>query len=158
MMQERATDFRLDSTLRDACEEDIKDTCGWREVRHCINSPAAASPCLAQTLPCWAVSCACIGPSILPPVAHKSVVENRSRLQDLGDDESQIVSCLQDFRDTLWSKQCREEVHKVMARASEDIRFNQMLADDCYNDRAKFCSNTQQVSCTCHPAFEQASE
>ena len=32
MMQERATDFRLDSSLRDACEEDIMYTCGWDDV------------------------------------------------------------------------------------------------------------------------------
>ena len=33
VMQERATDFRLDSSLRDACEEDIMYTCGWDDVR-----------------------------------------------------------------------------------------------------------------------------
>ena len=32
MMQERSTDFRLDSTLREACQEDIMLTCGWDEV------------------------------------------------------------------------------------------------------------------------------
>ncbi|KAL0026108.1 hypothetical protein WJX79_000228 [Trebouxia sp. C0005] len=96
VMQERATDFRLDSSLRDACEEDIMYTCGW--------------------------------------------------VDDLGDSKGQIVSCLQDFRDTLMSMQCREQVHQVMARASEDMRFNQMLADACFNDREQFCSTTQQGS------------
>ena len=33
MMKERATDFRLDSSLRGACEEDIMFTCGWDDVR-----------------------------------------------------------------------------------------------------------------------------
>lgn len=55
------------------------------------------------------------------------------------------MSCLQDSRDMLMNMQCREQVHKVMARASEDIRFNQMLADACFNDREQFCSTTQQV-------------
>ena len=32
MMQERSTDFRLDSTLREACKEDIMLTCGWDEA------------------------------------------------------------------------------------------------------------------------------
>ena len=32
MMKERATDFRLDSSLRDACEDDIMYTCGWDDV------------------------------------------------------------------------------------------------------------------------------
>ena len=38
MMQERATDFRLDSSLRDACEEDIMYTCGWDDVRPCADA------------------------------------------------------------------------------------------------------------------------
>lgn len=67
-------------------------------------------------------------------------------LQELDESEGQIVSCLQDSRDMLMNMQCREQVHKVMARASEDIRFNQMLADACFNDREQFCSTTQQVS------------
>ena len=67
-------------------------------------------------------------------------------LQELDESEGQIVSCLQDSRDMLMNMQCQEQVHKVMARASEDIRFNQMLADACFNDREQFCSTTQQVS------------
>ena len=67
-------------------------------------------------------------------------------LQELDESEGQIVSCLQDSRDMLMNMQCREQVHKVMARASEDIRFNQILADACFNDREQFCSTTQQVN------------
>ena len=67
-------------------------------------------------------------------------------LQELDESEGQIVSCLQDSRDMLMNMQCRDQVHKVMARASEDIRFNQMLADACFNDREQFCSTTQQVN------------
>ena len=32
MMKERATEFRLDRSLRDACEDDIMYTCGWDDV------------------------------------------------------------------------------------------------------------------------------
>lgn len=67
-------------------------------------------------------------------------------VQELDESEGQIVSCLQDSRDMLMEPQCRDQVHKAMARASEDIRFNQMLADACLNDREQFCSGTQQVS------------
>lgn len=38
VMQERATDFRLDSSLRDACEEDIMYTCGWDDVCPCAHA------------------------------------------------------------------------------------------------------------------------
>ena len=33
MMQDRAADFRLDSSLRDACASDIEETCGYAKVR-----------------------------------------------------------------------------------------------------------------------------
>lgn len=84
-------------------------------------------------------------------------------VQELDESEGQIVSCLQDSRDMLMNMQCRDQVHKMMARASEDIRFNQMLADACFNDREQFCSTTQQVrftrcySCACSPAKLQLS-
>lgn len=44
MMAERATDVRLDSSLRSACEEDIMRTCGWQEVCPPASSPATAEP------------------------------------------------------------------------------------------------------------------
>ena len=74
-------------------------------------------------------------------------------MQELDEMEGQIAACLQDSRDMLMNSQCKDEVHQVMVRASEDIRFNQMLADACLNDRDKFCSNTQQVD-RLEPAVE----
>ena len=38
MMAERATDVRLDSNLRSACEEDIMNICGWDDVSASIFS------------------------------------------------------------------------------------------------------------------------
>ena len=78
-------------------------------------------------------------------------------LQELDEMEGQIAACLQDSRDMLMNSQCKDEVHRVMVRASEDIRFNQMLADTCLNDRDKFCSTTQQVG-SCKPAVEVLAE
>lgn len=40
MMQERSTDFRLDSILREACKEDIMLTCGWDDVRQTSRNAA----------------------------------------------------------------------------------------------------------------------
>lgn len=55
------------------------------------------------------------------------------------------MACLQDHRNTLIEGKCREEVHKAIARASEDIRFNQMLSEHCLHDRELHCNTTQQV-------------
>ena len=84
--------------------------------------------------------------------AASSVLGNRQvlislllLLQEVEESGGEIVACLQDSRNSLMDAQCRDEVHLVMARASEDIRFNQMLADACLHDREVFCSSTQQV-------------
>ena len=55
------------------------------------------------------------------------------------------MACLQDSRKLLVDSKCKDEVHKVMARASEDIRFNQMLSEACLTDREVHCNTTQQV-------------
>ena len=62
-------------------------------------------------------------------------------------EEGQIISCLQDSQPRLMNLECRDQVHKVMVRGSEDIRFNQLLADACLSDREQFCGTTQQVQC-----------
>ena len=63
--------------------------------------------------------------------------------------DATVILCLQDFHEELASQQCRDEVHKVTKRASEDIRFDDSLADACYDDRARFCEGIQPVG---HPA------
>jgi golgi apparatus protein 1 len=59
--------------------------------------------------------------------------------------DASVVTCLQDFKDELTSDKCREEVHKVMKRASEDIRFDASLAEACYEDRQHLCAGVIQV-------------
>lgn len=64
--------------------------------------------------------------------------------------EGSVIACLQDFRNMLMETKCQEQVHKMMALASEDIRFNQILSDACLSDRERFCKDTQQVTnCVC---------
>ena len=64
--------------------------------------------------------------------------------------EGSVIACLQDFRNMLMETKCQEQVHKMMALASEDIRFNQILSDACLSDRERFCKDTQQVAyCVC---------
>ncbi len=46
MMEHRATDFRLDSNLRELCADDIETLCGLERVRSCLQRA-----CLSFT--CW---------------------------------------------------------------------------------------------------------
>lgn len=74
-----------------------------------------------------------------------SIVMQES-LDSVTGNDAPVILCLQDFREELASQQCRDEVHKVTKRASEDIRFDESLADACYDDRARFCEGIQPVS------------
>ena len=67
-----------------------------------------------------------------------------------------VIGCLQDFREELHGDACKAQVKKLTERASQDIRFDEPLADACYEDRARLCSGVQPVcvgwmSCQCIP-------
>ena len=40
---------------------------------------------------------------------------------------------------------CAHQVHRKMARASRDIRFDDVLANACQEDRKQYCSDVQPV-------------
>eukprot|EP00884_Botryococcus_braunii_P009910 jgi/Botrbrau1/18920/Bobra.177_2s0074.1 len=50
------------------------------------------------------------------------------------------VFCLANFKDELTSEKCKEEVHKFMMRAFENIRFNFLMSESCYPDRQRLCA------------------
>ena len=92
-------DFRLDVALRDACESDLKNTCG-------------------------------------------------TTLEEMDNDEKvklQSLNCLQQYKGELKSDKCKAEVHRRMQRAARDVRFDEVLANACYDDRTKFCNDVQPV-------------
>lgn len=60
--------------------------------------------------------------------------------------DARVIQCLQDLKDELQQPQCKEEVHTLGKRASQDIRFDEPLADACYEDRARLCEGVQPVS------------
>lgn len=93
-------DFRLDVALRDACESDLKNTCG----------------------------------------TSLEEMDNSDSVKQTG------LNCLQQYKEELKSDKCKAEVHRRMSRAARDIRFDEVLANACYDDRAKFCNDVQPVS------------
>jgi len=100
LIAKRVNDFRLDVALRDACESDIKETCG-------------------------------------------------STLEEMDTDDKvkkTALNCLQQYKEELKNDKCKAEVHRRMSRAAKDIRFDEVLANACYDDRAKFCNDVQPGS------------
>ena len=65
------------------------------------------------------------------------------------DDDNKIkqsaLNCLQQYKEELKSDKCKAEVHRRMQRQSRDIRFDEVLANACFDDRAKFCDEVQMV-------------
>lgn len=55
------------------------------------------------------------------------------------------INCLQQFKEELKSDKCRAEVHRRMQRAARDIRFDEVLATACHEDRTKYCVDVQPV-------------
>lgn len=100
VLAKRVSDFRLDTALREACEDDLKDTCG-------------------------------------------------TSLDDMDNDDKvkkTALNCLQQYKEELKSDKCRSEVHRRMSRAARDIRFDEILANSCFDDRNKFCTDVQAGS------------
>ncbi|KAG1672451.1 hypothetical protein FOA52_013237 [Chlamydomonas sp. UWO 241] len=56
------------------------------------------------------------------------------------------LNCLQQYEDELKDTACKAEVHRRTARASRDIRFDELLAEACQDDRAKHCSDVSAGS------------
>lgn len=65
------------------------------------------------------------------------------------DDDDKVkqsaLNCLQQYKEELKSDKCKAEVHRRMERQSRDIRFDEVLANACMDDRAKFCNDVQMV-------------
>ncbi|KAI8475756.1 MAG: hypothetical protein J3K34DRAFT_453290 [Monoraphidium minutum] len=56
------------------------------------------------------------------------------------------LNCLQTFKEELKSDECREKVHRAMVREARDIRFDDVLADACQEDRKTYCNDVQPGS------------
>ena len=93
MMERRATDFRLDSTLRETCKQDIDEICGYE----------------------------------------------KDSLDSIAGYDARVIQCLQDYKEDLVVDECKASVKKLTERAAQDIRFDEPLADACYEDRARLC-------------------
>eukprot|EP00195_Chlamydomonas_chlamydogama_P004977 CAMPEP_0202901334 /NCGR_PEP_ID=MMETSP1392-20130828/14194_1 /ASSEMBLY_ACC=CAM_ASM_000868 /TAXON_ID=225041 /ORGANISM="Chlamydomonas chlamydogama, Strain SAG 11-48b" /LENGTH=885 /DNA_ID=CAMNT_0049587883 /DNA_START=46 /DNA_END=2703 /DNA_ORIENTATION=- len=71
------------------------------------------------------------------------------KLKEMDDEEKKKragLNCLQQYKEELKSEKCKAEVHRRMKRAAKDIRFDEVLANACYEDRAKFCNDVQPGS------------
>lgn len=74
---------------------------------------------------------------------HHSVQDSMESVEGY---DARVIECLQDFKDELVQPECKAQVHKLTSRASQDIRFDEPLADACFEDRSRLCDEVQPVS------------
>ena len=56
------------------------------------------------------------------------------------------LNCLQQYKDELKSEKCKQEVQRRMRRSSRDVRFDEVLAEACSDDRTKYCTDVNPGS------------
>ena len=66
--------------------------------------------------------------------------------------DARVIQCLQDYRDELTDPDCKKQVHKLIKRASQDIRFDEPLADACFQDRKLYCQGVNAVRLAPRPS------
>eukprot|EP00892_Ulva_mutabilis_P008395 jgi/Ulvmu1/5928/UM026_0050.1 len=57
-----------------------------------------------------------------------------------------VSMCLMDHHEDLQVQECRDAVHRVLKRASQDIRFDEKLAQACKEDKKEHCSDVDPGS------------
>ena len=86
--------------------------------------------------------------SLLRPASHNKLTRlacMQDLLETVEGEDARVIQCLQDYREELTSSTCKQQVHKLTQRASQDIRMDEPLADACYEDRARLCQGVQPV-------------
>jgi Golgi apparatus protein 1 len=63
----------------------------------------------------------------------------KDSLDSIAGYDARVIQCLQDYKEDLQVPACKKQVKKLTMRAAEDIRFDEPLADACYEDRSRLC-------------------
>ena len=84
-----------------------------------------------------------------PPPRTPTHAQQQDSLDSVEGFDARVVQCLQDYRDELATPECRAQVHVLTKRASQDIRFDEPLADACFEDRTRLCDGVQPVRVCC---------
>eukprot|EP00898_Chlorokybus_atmophyticus_P002052 jgi/Chlat1/2848/Chrsp194S08770 len=163
---EDADDIRLDAKLRKACMVDKNKFCpdvppGDARVKNCLEDhredPGFSVACKKEfeAMMERRVADFRLDPE-LTKYCEKDINElcafEKESLDSVAGFDARVVECLQDYRDELSVPECKEEVHRVMKRAAEDVRFDEPLADYCWEDRERLCKdvppgNARVLSC-----------
>eukprot|EP00899_Mesostigma_viride_P022799 jgi/Mesvir1/3703/Mv14989-RA.1 len=151
---ENADDFRLDARLHRECSADkakfCKDTPEGYKTKDCLEDHRYEAG-FSQT--CKELFEAMMErrsmdfrlDAPLRTACAKDIQEvcgyEKDSLDSVAGYDGRVIECLQDYKDELVTPECKERVHRLTVRAAQDIRFDEPLADACYEDRTRLCEN-----------------
>ncbi|CAM6095965.1 unnamed protein product [Calypogeia fissa] len=161
--RENADDLRLNPELFEACLPAQRKFCpdvlfGKARVKDCLEShrldPEFPAACKIEFDKMLARRSADfrLNPTLVEKCAKDINMICDAHLQDsspVQNEEPKIIHCLQDFRDDLHNE-CKVEVHKLLALAAEDYRFDKEFSDSCEASKQKLCKdieNDKVLSC-----------
>jgi Golgi apparatus protein 1 len=158
--KETGEDIRLSTRLFNKCLPDYQKFCkdiepGMMRVQEClednVDESGFSSDCKSELENVLAKRVSDFRMDTALRDACESELKDTcgSTLEDMDSDDKikkSALNCLQQFKDELKSDKCKAEVHRRMQRASRDVRFDEVLATACFEDRTKYCVDVQPVS------------
>ncbi|KAK9820440.1 hypothetical protein WJX72_010380 [[Myrmecia] bisecta] len=157
---ENADDTRLSIRLMNKCMADKKAFCadvkpGGAKIKDCLEEhredPQFSAECKAELEAMMERRAADFRlDAALRELCRKDIEDvcgyEKESMDSIEGFDARVIQCLQDYRDELVEPECKAQVHKLTQRAAQDIRFDEPLADACFEDRAKLCDGVQPGS------------
>ena len=155
MMTQRASDYRLDAKLREACEADINTICNYQE-----GMTDAVEGTDARVLICLQDYRADLRGEECKSAVHRMIQRQASdyrmdeamatacyqdRKQHCSDHtpgSARVIRCLQDHREDL-AFQCRASLFDLEVRLAEDIDFQYPLKTHCAVEIKELCGKVK---------------
>ncbi|KAK9838535.1 hypothetical protein WJX81_005974 [Elliptochloris bilobata] len=169
---ENADDLRLSHRLFRKCNGDKNRFCpdvkyGGARVKDCLEEhredSGFSAECRAEFEKMMEARAADfrLDPTLREVCAHdieEVCVYERDSLDNIEGFDARVITCLQDFREELTRPECQKEVHRLTARASQDVRMDEPLADACFEDRSRLCDGVQPGSARVIRCLQDARE
>jgi len=155
MMVRRASDFRLDETLRSECREDIEEVCGYEKdsldtiagydgrVVECLQDyreELVKPGCKAAVHKVTERAAEDI--RMDRPLADACYEDRKTKCAGVAPGSARVLRCLQDNRNQL-SYECRATLFDQEVRLAEDIDFKYPMKKACKAEIENFCKGIE---------------
>ncbi|KIY92688.1 Golgi apparatus protein 1 [Monoraphidium neglectum] len=151
MIERRVRDFKLDSRLRTACENDIYDTCAYlgdvdsvgsyeSTVINCLqdySSEIKGDECRAQVKKYLKLAASDIRFDV--PLADACYDDRKAFCGNVPPGSAAVIRCLQSMREKL-TINCRATLFDEEVRFSENIDFQYPMKQACSKEIGLFCA------------------